>query len=414
MKYIPNLHDPRTTKRIKTALGFVRGCMSDTKSHAWSTRYIDKYLGRMNNNLGKFLRRHLLIETNSNWNKDTGICKEYKLNLQGYEYIKDLVSYKQYMSISNWKSFAEMKKNTEMASLLDFEDISVIYHIVSQIGDSRILNEWEKQEFKTEFESLDFLYEDKSNRLWHPLQNVRKQDKQNIFRELDLTYQYDIVCCAPTLIHQYSHQVPLIVDNDKYIQGPMDLYLFAVQEYLQDRVSVRKRIAQETEIPEKLVKIIINALFAGAQLGHNKDSAIYKLLNGDKARIEFLKEHPYIIQLRSDIKIIWEYLRPVMTTRYKTNKLGKTRKLALSSREKWNLYFLLERQVLNVVKNYLDRTNNKYFLEHDGFTTRNEVDQNELLNEIYEKTGFILELELEFLTKKDILEIYPSVSQVGD
>jgi hypothetical protein len=413
MKYIPNLNDPRIIKRIKTALGFVRGCMSESKSHAWSTRYIDKHLGRSNNSLGKFLRNHLLIETKSTWSKDSGICKEYKLNLRGYQYIKDLVSYKQYMSISNWSSFHDMKKNTEMATLLENKESLDIYPIVQQVGDSRLVNEWVKKEFKTEFESLDFLYEDKSNRLWHPLQNVRKVDKQNIFSELDLTYQYDIVCCAPTLIHQYSHQVPLVVENDKYIQGPMDLYLFAVQRYLQDRVSVRKQIAQETEIPEKLVKIIINALFAGAQLGKNPTCAIYKLLNGDIARIEYLKQHPYIIELRSDIKIIWEYLRPVMTTRYKTNKLGQRRKLALSSRDKWGLYFYLERQVLNIIKNYLDRTNNKYFLEHDGFTTQVQVNELELLDEIYQKTGFILELDMEILMKKEILEIYPIVQQVG-
>jgi len=181
----------------------------------------------------------------------------------------------------------------------------------------------------------------------------------------------------------------------------MDLYLFAVQRYLQDRVSVRKQIANETQIPEKIVKVIINALFAGAQLGHNPTSAIYKLLNGDKARIEFLKQHRYIIELRSDIKTIWEYLRPVMTTRYKTNKSGRRRRLPLSSRDKWNLYFDLERQILNIVRSYLDDTGNKYFLEHDGFTTQLEVNKQELLELIYQKTGFILDLDMELLRKNN-------------
>lgn len=400
-QYKPNFSDPRIQTRIKHALGFVRGCMSETKSHSWSTRYIDKHLGQINHNLGKFLRKHLLIETNSNWNKDSGICKEYKLNKEGYEYIKYMYTYKQYVSISNWKSLNDIKMNSELASLLDSNDYYISYPIASQVGDSRIVNDWCKEEFRTEFNSLHFLYEDKSNRLWHPLQNVRKQDKHNIFRELNLIYQYDIVCCAPTLIHQYSHQVPLIIENGKYIQGSMDLYLFAVQRYLSDRQIIRKEIAQQTEIPLQLVKVIINALFAGAQLGNNPTCAIYKLLNGDKARIEFLKQHPYIIELRNDIKTIWEYLRPVMTTRYITSKSGKRRRLALSSRDKWNLYFDLERQVLNVIRSYLDSTGNKYFLEHDGFTTQLEVNQTELLQIIYEKTGFILNLDIELLKKNN-------------
>jgi hypothetical protein len=68
---------------------------------------------------------------------------------------------------------------------------------------------------------------------------------------------------------------------------------------------------------------------------------------------------------------------------------------------------------LNIIKNYLDRTNNKYFLEHDGFTTQVQVNELELLDEIYQKTGFILELDMEILMKKEILEIYPIVQQVG-
>ncbi len=403
MNYIPNPKEKRTQRRMKQALGFVRGCMSETKPHSWSTRYIDKHLGQINNNLGKFLRRHLIKETNSKYVKGhttKGICKQYTLNKLGYDYIKELYTTKSYISFPAWKShldsLSNIKKSVELGSLLE-SDNYITYPSALQLNDSGLVHDWCIDQFKTEFDNLQFIYEDKSNRLWHPVQNIRKQDKNKIFSEYGLKYQYDITCCAPTLIHQYSHQVPLIVKDGKYIQGPMDLYLFAVQRYLQDRVSVRKEISQQAEIPMQLVKIIINALFAGAQLGHNPTSAIYKLLNGDKARIEFLKQHPFITELRSDIKTIWEYLRPVMTTRYKTTKSGKRRKLALSSRDKWNLYFDLERQVLNVIRSYLDSTGNKYFLEHDGFTTQLEVNQTELLEVIYQKTGFILEFDMEML-----------------
>lgn len=420
MKYIPNLQDRRTQKRIKQALGFVRGCMSETKPHSWSTRYIDKHLGQNNNSLGNFLRRHLIIETNNRYTKGytkRGICKEYILNKQGYDYIKELYTTKSYITFIEYKShmdsLSDIKKSVELLDLLYHKDNYNSYPSALQVTDRGLVHDWCIDQFKTEFDNLDFIYEDKSNRLWHPIQNVRKQDKKHIFSEYGLRYQYDIVCCAPTLIHQYSHQVPLVVKDGKYIQGPMDLYLFAVQRYLQDRISVRKEIANEAQIPEKLVKIIINALFAGAQLGHNPRSAIYKLLNGDKARIEFLKQHQYIIELRSDIKTVWEYLRPVMTTRYKTTKRGMRRRLALSSRDKWNLYFDLERQVLNIIRSYLDSTGNKYFLEHDGFTTQQEVNQTELLDVIHEKTGFILNLDMEILDFDNYYNSYPSVLQVG-
>jgi hypothetical protein len=103
----------------------------------------------------------------------------------------------------------------------------------------------------------------------------------------------------------------------------------------------------------------------------------------------------------------------MMTKRYITTKTNKSRLLPLSSRDKWNLYFRLERQVLDTIRNYLDKTGNKYFLEHDGFTTQKQLDENELLDEIYDKTGFILELELEVLDLNEYYNSYPIVQQVG-
>jgi hypothetical protein len=46
---------------------------------------------------------------------------------------------------------------------------------------------------------------------------------------------------------------------------------------------------------------------------------------------------------------------------------GKTRRKPMSSKQKWNIYFDLERTVLSCVREYLTDTNNKHFLEHDGW-----------------------------------------------
>jgi hypothetical protein len=61
--YQPNFNDPRVLSRIKTALGFACAVMSETKSHPWSSRYIDKFFGSQRNDLSKYLRKTLLICT---------------------------------------------------------------------------------------------------------------------------------------------------------------------------------------------------------------------------------------------------------------------------------------------------------------------------------------------------------------
>lgn len=390
MSYNPNINDPRTKRRIKKALGFVGSHLSDIKPHQWSTRYIDKYFGQQQNELSIWLRNKLLICTNERYSKDQHFCKEYIKNSTGYNNLVSLIDL-----THSYPSVLQVGKSVSTTSVLQVQN--TLSTSVSQVPIDFI-----NEEYGEELKSKNFKYEDKSNRLWHPLQRVRKELKRTIFAQNDLIYQYDIECCAPTLIHQYSQQIPEIMDNNQYIQGPMDLYLFALRRYLKDRVEVRNQLANETEITYTESKTIINALLMGAQLGNNSDSDIYQILNGDKARIEFLKQNDYIKQLREDIKICWEYIKPTMTRKQIVTKKGNKRMLPLSSKQKAGLYFQLERKVLESVKTYMDKTNNQYFLEHDGFACKNPIDLDAISKWIYNDTQFVIQLAKEQLIDNNI------------
>lgn len=381
--YTPNLKDPRTQKRVKRAIAFCNAFLSDTKPRGWSTRYIDKYFGQQQHDLSKWLRDKLLICTNDRWAKDSGICKEYIKNQIGMDALLK--------QINSYPIVSQVRSNSiNVSQIPNINSISVL----------QVTKDLINEEFGHELKSKKFAYEDKANRLWHDLQRVKKEYKQEIFIENGLTYQYDIECCAPTLIHQYSQQIPQIIHNNKWVQGPMDLYLFALRRYLQDRKEVRNQIATEAEITYEQAKEIINALLMGAQLGLNKDSDIYKLLNGDKARIEFLKQHEYLKQLRDDIKICWDYIKPTLPKRSVLTKSGKQRMLPISNKQKAYVYFDLERRVLNASRDYLDRTNNKYFLEHDGFVCQKEINKDELSKWVYINTGFDIKLDKKLLINK--------------
>jgi hypothetical protein len=266
--------------------------------------------------------------------------------------------------------------------------------------------DWTKEEFKQELSTKIFKYTNKSNRNWHPLQRVKRQVKREVFRDANLKYQYDIQCCAPRLLLQYSQQIPEVLDpikvvgpqNNKraaWIQGPMDLWLPNLQAYLKDRTTIRIELAQRAEISVKQAKEIINALFAGARIALNEDSDIYQLLDGDIARIHYLKQDRFISGLRDEIKIMWDYIQPVMPKRTITTKTGQVKQLGISSKQKWNLYFALEMQVLTAITDYLTDNNNKFFTEHDGWCCEKEVDQIQLIDFVRTKTGFDIELDLE-------------------
>jgi len=145
MTYNPNLKDARVLKRIKRAYGFAKGVLSENP-HRWSTRYIDKYFGHQGNDLGKWLRQQLLTCTNEAFNKNTGLTKEYKLNKAGVDYLHSVLN----------------------------------NSIEPAVYDQQIIKQWIESEFKAELESRKFNYEDKSNRLWHPIQSLRREHKTRI------------------------------------------------------------------------------------------------------------------------------------------------------------------------------------------------------------------------------------------
>lgn len=349
MKYTPNFSDTRVHKRCHRALGFVLGVMSTTKPHSWSTRYIDRYLGVSSNDLSRYLRENLLICTDERYRFNTlnprdAKCKEYILNESGVR---------------------ELKRNLNLAL---YNNYPIVLDLV-------------QSEYKQQLESGEFDYTDKSERLWHPLQRYRRAYKQQVLAEHGYCHQYDIATCAPTVIHQRAQQMG------------MDEYLPALRDYLSRKSQIRAELAAELELPESAVKEIINALFAGAVVSRHPESDISHIVAGDLSRIEYLKQNEFVCELRANIRTCWQYLRPLVQTRTRTTKSGRERLLPITSRQKWHLYFQLERRVMSCVRTYLDKQSMRYFLEHDGWTCESAIDTNSLRICVREQTGFDLNFD---------------------
>jgi hypothetical protein len=353
-QYQPNFADLRVQRRIQRALAFVQGVMSTTKPRAWSTRDIDRWFGQAQTPLSQYLRSQLLITVNDRWNQHTGQCKQYCANPAGQARLSQAIG------------------------------VTTSTHAVPVVQD----------EYLTELVSGEFRYQDKSSRLWHPLQNFRRETKQAVLQQAGYGYHYDIEACAMTLIYQHSQQIPELVVNGKWQQGPMDLYLFALRAYLADRTHYRNEIADQVGVDPDVVKRIITALLAGAQLSRSPNTQIYHLLSGDVSRIEFLKQHEFLCELRADIRTCWEYIKPTLPRRARPNRSGRLRMLPVSSRQKWGVYFDLERQVLNEICAFLRETQNKHFLEHDGWSCQREIDREILCERIQKTTGFTIKIDL--------------------
>lgn len=350
MAYTPNFNDLRVIRRCRRAMGFTVALVSPTKPTPLSTRFIDRHFGISSNKLSKYLRETLLICVDDSYNMDSGECKKYIYSTDGMTFLAN--------TINNSATLNETFLKEEAT-------------------------EWAIETYEEELKSLDFQYEEKTHRLFNPIQNIRSKIRKDLLAKYGLGYQYDIVCCAPTLLYQYSFMVPDATGE----------ILTTLEHYLQNRRAVRYGLAKEAEITVEQSKQIINALFAGAHLTTNVESSLFKLIDCDIGKMRFLQQHVYLTKLRSDIKTMWDVIKPSHPVEYYITTTGKTRKRPFNSKAKWHIYFELERSILEEIKTYMKEIDSKFFLEHDGFTCQKEIDSVDLSYWVQAGTHFKVHFE---------------------
>lgn len=356
--YEPNFSDPRVIRRCRKAIGFTKALVSPTKPTPMSSVFIDKHFGSLNHKLSKYLRDLLLVCVDDSYNMDSGETKKYIYSVDGMNFLVGSLGIKK----------GNNHRNQLLPSLALLKE--------------EALN-WATETYGEQLKSLDFQYEEKSHRLFNPIQNIRSETRTELLASYGLGHQYDIVCCAPTLLYQYSFMVPDATGE----------LLETLEHYLKHRSAVRYGLAKEAEITQQQAKQIINALFAGAHLTTYADSALFKLIDCDVAKMKFLQQHPYLTVLRMDIKTMWDVIKSSYPPQYFITTTGKKRKRAFNAKAKWDIYFRLERKIIEEVKTYMNEINSRYFLEHDGFTSEKPINPQDLSYWIQAGTDFKLKLE---------------------
>src|SRR6266478_4010935 len=194
-----NLRHPRMQRTIRRALKWCSlNLSSDRPREAWSHNIQGAFGPSGAGRIGAYLRDQLLIRTQNYRVTDhkkgqTGYPAEYMLNQAGYDELLAIVG--------------------DLGS-----DYSDVY-----------------PEHAEELEKLEFVYEDKSNRYWHGLQNMKRESKPKFWNDHGLAFDYDIAACAPTILLQMA--------KDKEISA---LVVAPIERYLADRNGFRSHVASIT------------------------------------------------------------------------------------------------------------------------------------------------------------------------
>jgi hypothetical protein len=341
MTYTPNLNDPRVKKRIRRALGFACSSLSENKGRAWARVELDRHFGTQNHDLSKWLRSKLLVKDSDRYSMDQGLCKQYTLNIEGVLALQELYN---------------------VVNIVKFPSVAQVQEIVQNTGIA-----WAKEQYGTQIQSGVFEYKDKSNRLWNDIQRLPTEIRRPLFAEQGYHWEYDIRACAPTLIYQKAR-------NEGMTRPTPTLTAF-----LEDRQLYRQALSERLDCTEQQAKQIITALFSGAKLGPG--NAIADVLNNDMAKLAILKNNTWIKELRKDIKKCWDAIK------------SSEKSLRLRSRDKWMIYFELERSVMNVVRTELNKLSVRYFLEHDGWRCDSHVNEYDLRLAVKKRTGYSVEFD---------------------
>ncbi len=387
----PNWRDARTYSCVATALGWAV-CRLRVNSDVFvSVEEIQQHLGKIyQNRTPQWLYHNLLVTTNPNYNRFLGRARHYRINASATKFLADYLdlwqdskgfmdTFPRDFSYSSWQQHnPQVGADPQSTGWID----------VSRPRLQNTINEYlMASSLEEQLSSGEFKYQDQSQRLWNPLQHLRRDIKREILTNRRYCYHYDIQAAAPTLLLARARQIC------------PDLPVPALQQLVNDPQTMRDHI--QDQVPNlarspQQAKRIINALVAGAQISTHPTSAILSMCYHNTAAIHALQASTEIQQLRRDLRQLWQALDPLLGPReIRTNRRGHQYRVRRRSRDRWALYFQLERQVLDQVRRLFRKHQSRVFLEHDGWSSQELVDPEEIQRHISRHLGFDVRIKWE-------------------
>lgn len=335
MTYKLNLNNRAIQARCLKALEFVDKYVR-TNSDGWlSSKWIQHKDNFGKNAAGLYLKKFLLKETNSKYKKGSK-CKQYRKNVENIAWLK------QQLGLEDTETHSLFKKHEQ------------------------------------ELVSGDFDLKEKSHREYHSLQFLPTEFRAQLFAHNGYRFNFDLKCANITLLYQHAQQLGL--------KKP----LTAIEYYIANKSLIRERLSRlcdfETAEDKKLIKKLLTGLANGQKLSCSYDCQVARDFNYRFLLIKRLQCDLFLKRYREELAMMWKII-----------KRGRGLSVRLNHKIKADIYFQLEKQVRDLVKNFLKKKKIKVFTEHDGWRTNEMYDQEELRSYIKSQSGFTIEVDWEVI-----------------
>ena len=224
-------------------------------------------------------------------------------------------------------------------------------------------------------------YNDKTYRLWHYLQGIRRELKADIFAAF-IPNDYDISTCALATLYSSVRKL----DKD-FSEADYPL----VKENIDNKRMVRAAIAARFGLTKDKAKDLFSYLNNNGALTSAYKRGLWKICEGDQVLAQSICDNAYIKAYRKEIKKLWTiWLRKhnmeVMFSadlKAHTSINGEIYFSGIpdeytSNKDQFMLYFRKEREILEIMKSYMENKGGNLFLEHDGFRSSYELNPAEI------------------------------------
>lgn len=313
--------------------------------------------------LGRQFKSALLIETNSSYsNAENAFCKRYKVNK------RNLIEV--------------LKRSDEVASK---REPAICVQVFAD--EDEALQHWTVRYYRRLYADelagrKPFVYTERSYRKWHPLQNVRRSHKQQVFAGY-LDHDYDISTALIAVMLADVLRLDPTFERDR---------CHLVFEYRDNKAEIRQNVGKLLDLDADAVKELFSYLNNNGIITASPYRALIGIVGGDAAKVETIRKNKFFRHYCRQIKSLWRWwvVKNNMTVMWGSNPGDRPR---VANKKRFDLYFYNERKLLDAIETYLQSKSAVYFLEHDGFRSNMPIDQVELEQVIREKIQIEVNIE---------------------
>ena len=254
-------------------------------------------------------------------------------------------------------------------------------------------------------------YTDKSSRLWHDVQQVKRELKTEIFSQ-HLKFDYDLATAAIRVLYFKVKALDKSFEVDKF---PL------VKDYIDNRSKVRWEIAAKFGITYAQAKDLFQYLGNNGILTTSYKRGLFKISKNPEIA-EKMANDPYVKAFSKEIGKLWaKYVQKNNmsalfdgSTKFTQSKFTGALQITslddsyVTNKQQYQLYFRVEREMLEVMREYMGKKCADIFLEHDGFRSNlelTEIELAEIEQLVLEKTQVQIKLESNDKKEKEHIDL---------